>query len=67
MSQSPFEMLPDDMLTEIGRWLPDQPPSDPKKLSALSNYIGSAKRFHFLLQPQHILNKFLQYVVYGNQ
>jgi hypothetical protein len=67
MRQSPFEMLPDEMLTEIARWLPDQPPSDPTKLSALSNYIGTAKRFHFLLQPQHILTKFLQYVVYGNQ
>jgi hypothetical protein len=62
------------MLKEIGRWLPDQLlpldqkfQSSQKKPSPLSEYIGCAKRFYFLLQPQHIFNNFLQYVVFGNQ
>lgn len=75
---SPFDTLPDEMVTEIGRYLPDQPPPSEKeflsstikpekKLSPLSNCIGSAQRFHSLFQPQRIVNKFLQYVVYGDQ
>ncbi len=70
--------LPDDMLKEIGSWLPDQPQlqdkgllsvfsSSQKKPGPLSSYVGSAKRFHLLLQPQRLLNQFLQSVVYGNQ
>jgi hypothetical protein len=77
-SLSPFDMLPNKLLKEIARWLPNQPPpadqgllsnllSSQKKQSPLSAYVSSAKRFHSLLQPQHILNEFLQSVVYGNQ
>ena len=76
--QSLFDMLPDDPLKEIARWLPDQPPppeksflsyflSSQKNQSPVSALMCSAKRFHLLLQPDSVANNFRYCVVYGNQ
>ena len=77
-SESPFNLLVNDMIKEIARRLPAQQPlqdkgflsnilSTKKKLSPLGELISVSKQFQFLLQPDYLLNKFLQSVVDGNQ
>ena len=55
---SVFNTLLNEMIQAIGLRL-DQP--------AQSHFVLSSSRFHSVIQPQRLLNKFLQYVVYGNQ
>ena len=77
---SPFDMLPEEIIKkEIAHWLPDQPPAQDKGLlsnlfsnqeklqSPISQLTRVSKHFHFLLQPDFIVNNFLHAVVNANQ